>query len=51
MEDKINEPNYDCIFYKQCECTALNKLYCKYEKCNFYKKNDSNKEITYKRKI
>ena len=27
----------DCCFYNGRECKALNDLYCRYEKCKFYK--------------
>ena len=29
----------DCKMFdeKKCDCKALNKLYCRKEKCNFYK--------------
>lgn len=27
----------DCVFYSDESCTALNDLYCKSEKCKFYK--------------
>lgn len=40
--------NVDCAFFDNSvkgKCVALNKLYCKYEKCNFYKEHDIYKEI------
>ena len=47
--NESNEPNYDCAFYdkKNRSCTALNKLYCKKEKCNFYKTENEYKEIPF----
>lgn len=36
----------DCFAYKDKKCTALDKLYCKYERetCPFYKTEKENKE-------
>lgn len=34
----IDTTNYDCIFYKNRSCKALNKLYCsKNGSCSFYR--------------
>ena len=34
--------NKDCFGYCNGECSALNKLYCKKEKCGFYKTREEN---------
>lgn len=37
--------NYDCIYYDNRTCKALNKLYCRNEKCNFYRDKKVTKNI------
>lgn len=37
MENKVKE---DCFAYKNGECRSLNELFCKKEKCKFYKSKD-----------
>ena len=41
---KLYDPNRDCFAYfpplmenRSAECSALNRLYCRYEQCSFYK--------------
>ena len=41
--DYADNINRDCIMYKNdTTCSGLNKLYCKKEKCNFYKPKEKN---------
>jgi hypothetical protein len=34
----------DCFAYNGKECKALNDLYCKYQKCSFYKTEEDYEE-------
>ena len=34
----------DCFAYKETKCNALNKRYCDFENCNFYKQKEAKAE-------
>lgn len=44
MEQKTIEIKEDCFAYRDGKCNALNKLYCKEEKCKFYKTREQVKK-------
>lgn len=39
--------NYDCIYFEGRKCKALDKVYCRKEKCNFYRNKNVDKKIPF----